>query len=201
MARCVVLMTCLVLLVTGCTTSPPRQPNDLCHVFSEKDDWYAEAKQAEKKWGSPVHITMAFMRQESGFRADAKPPRGRLLWVIPWFRPSSAYGYPQAKDETWDWYQDKSGNGWSSRDNFDDAIDFVAWYNHMTHKRIGIQPTDTYSLYLAYHEGHRGFEQRSFDKKPWLKVIANKVSARASQYQQQLAGCEQRLQDDDGWFF
>lgn len=194
-------MLLTLLLTTGCATSPPSQPNDICHVFSEKDDWYADAKAAEKSWGSPVHITMAFMRQESGFRADAKPPRGRLLWVIPWFRPSSAYGYAQAQDDTWSWYQMKSGNGWSSRSNFDDAIDFIAWYNRTSSKLVDIEPTDTYNLYLAYHEGHRGYARRTYNKKPWLKVVAKKVETRAVQYQQQLVGCEQRLQDDDSWFF
>ena len=32
------------------------------------------------------------------------------MGFIPWRRPSSAYGYPQAKDDTWDWYIRKTGN-------------------------------------------------------------------------------------------
>jgi len=48
---------------------------------------------------------MAIIRQESSFQADAQPPRSRILWIIPGPRPSSAYGYSQALDGTWDWYR------------------------------------------------------------------------------------------------
>ncbi len=183
----------LLLFMTGCVTSPPRQQNDICAIFTEKDDWYDDAKSAEKEWGSPVYITMAFVRQESGFRAKAKPPRGTLLWIFPWFRPSSAYGYPQAKDETWDWYQDKSGNSWADRDDFEDSVEFVAWYNHITTKRNKVKATDAYNLYLAYHEGHQGFTKQTYKGKPWLIQLAKKVASQAHSYQQQLMGCEQRL--------
>jgi hypothetical protein len=136
---------------------------------------------------------MAIMHQESRFVAKAKPPRTKLLGFIPWLRPSSAYGYSQAKDSTWDWYQSASGNYGADRDDFDDAIDFIAWYNHTSVKRCGIRSDDTYHLYLAYHEGHGGFNRRSFKSKPWLKRVAQKVSARSSRYASQLAACEEEL--------
>jgi hypothetical protein len=53
------------------------------------------------------------MHQESRFVADAKPPRPWLFGIIPWFRNSSAYGYPQAQDSTWDWYLREAGS-WSA---------------------------------------------------------------------------------------
>ena len=51
----------------------------------------------ESKWGTPPHIAMAIMKQESSFVADALPPRAYLLWVIPWGRVSPSYGYAQAQ--------------------------------------------------------------------------------------------------------
>ena len=68
------------------------------------------AKQSYEKWGVPIPVQMAIMHQESHFVADAQPPRTWLLGIIPWFRPSSAYGYAQAIDETWDDYLDKAGS-------------------------------------------------------------------------------------------
>ena len=60
---------------------------------------------------------MAMMYQESSFKQDAVPPRYYFLGIIPWGRVSSAYGYAQVKDETWDDYKKDAGGWGSSRDN------------------------------------------------------------------------------------
>jgi len=145
-------------------------------------------------------VMMSIMYQESRFVADAKPPRKYWLGFIPAGRMSDAYGYPQAKDATWDWYKDKSGNWGADRDDFEDAIDFIGWYNNVSRRTNGIANTDTYSLYLAYHEGHGGFKRRTFAGKPWLQRVAGKVSARSRSYAAQLARCEEDLKKG-GWFF
>ena len=136
---------------------------------------------------------MAIMHQESRFQSKAKPPRKKLLGFIPGPRPSDAYGYSQAKDDTWDWYIKSSGNYGADRDDFTDAIDFIGWYNNTSQKRCKIKPDDPYHLYLAYHEGHGGFNRRSFKNKQWLKDVARKVSSRSRQYGVQLARCEESL--------
>jgi len=186
------LLLCLFTL-SACTTSPPRQTNNVCSLFEEKSRWYKEAKKAEKNWRSPIPIMMAIMHQESRFRAKAKPARSKLLWVIPWTRPSNAYGYPQALNSTWDWYRKSTGNWGADRDDFGDAIDFIGWYNDQTHKVNRVKRDDTYRLYLAYHEGHGGFKRRTYKSKAWLKTVASKVKRKAATYKRQLQGCEQDL--------
>jgi hypothetical protein len=188
-------------LVTGCATTPPSSMDNLCDIFEEKRHWYKAAQQAQGRWGTPVPVMMAFIHQESRFRAKAKPPRRRLLWVIPGPRLSSAYGYPQAKDTTWDWYRDASGNGWADRDDFADAVDFIGWYNAESRRRNKIAANDAYHLYLAYHEGHGGFERRTFKNKDWLKSVAKSVSARSIHYNRQLATCQEDLNDSGWWPF
>ena len=195
------LLMCGLLALTGCTTSPPRHLNNVCHIFDEKDGWYDAAREAQDRWGSPIPVIMAFMHQESRFVAKAKPPRTRILWIFPGPRVSDAYGYSQAKDSTWDWYQKESGNGWSSRADFADAADFVGWYNHLSHRSVGLSHTDAYSLYLAYHEGHGGFESGSYNGKPWLSKVASKVASRANRYTHQLATCEDRFNSTWWWPF
>lgn len=194
------LLLSVVLLVSACTTAPPRNPDNLCDIFREKSGWYKDAKAAAKKWQSPIPVMMSIMHQESKFVANAKPPRKFWLGFIPAGRVSDAYGYPQAKDATWRWYKDKSGNWGADRDDFEDAIDFIGWYNSVSNRLNGISLTDTYSLYLAYHEGHGGFQRRTFANKPWLQRVASKVTARSQTYQGQLAICEKDL-DRGGWFF
>ncbi|QQD16780.1 hypothetical protein I6N98_10280 [Spongiibacter nanhainus] len=199
MGRYLVLLL-MVFAVSACTTSPPRNPDNICSIFKEKDDWYDDARKASKRWKSPIPVMMSIMHQESRFRAKAKPPRKFWLGFIPAGRMSDAYGYAQAKDATWDWYREKSGNGWASRSSFADAIDFIGWYNNMSVRTIGLPSDDTFSLYLAYHEGHGGFKRRTYANKAWLKRVASKVSSRSHTYAGQLAMCEEDLQRG-GWFF
>ena len=32
-----------LLVLSGCSTLPPRNPDNLCDIFYEKDDWYDAA--------------------------------------------------------------------------------------------------------------------------------------------------------------
>ena len=187
----------LILLLTACSTSPPGNPANSCEIFSDKSGWYRDARQAEDRWGTPIHVQLAIIYQESRFVDDARPPRDRILWVIPWGRISSAYGYAQAQDSTWDWYIEKSGNGGADRDDFDDAVDFVAWYVHTSNQQLGLSKWDTYNQYLAYHEGQGGYRRKTYNSKPWLLKVARNVESRAANYQAQLAQCADQL--DEGW--
>lgn len=194
MMRC-----CLVvlLLLSGCATTPPANLNDSCAIFREKSDWYEAADDAYRKWGVPVHVQLAIIWQESRFRATAKAPEDTLLGFIPWGRKSSAYGYAQVKDETWDWYRRSTGNSGADRDDFEDVTDFIGWYCNYTHKTLGISKWDAYNQYLAYHEGHGGYARKTYRRKAWLIAVAHKVERRAARYRAQLARCKDEL--DSGW--
>jgi hypothetical protein len=195
------LIIAALLLLSGCATTPPGNPQNICDIFDDKSDWYSHARRAEKKWGSSIPIMMSIMYQESQFVHNAKPPRRKILWVIPGPRKSSAAGYAQAKTETWSDYQRSTGNSWGRRDRFKDAVDFIGWYNRQSHRRSNISMSDPYNSYLAYHEGHGGFNRGSYKNKTWLKATAGKVARRSNQYSTQLAKCEQRLQRSWWWPF
>jgi hypothetical protein len=171
-------------LFLGCFNSPPENKEDICSIFEEKGAWYEEAKRASQRWGSPVPVMMAMIHQESGFDRNAQPRRKRFLWIFPGFRPSTSYGYSQALDTTWDTYRHDSGNHGADRADFGDAIDFAGCYNYKSHKYCRIKPNGAYHLYLAYHEGHGGFNRRTFENKVWLKKAAKKVSNRSNTYHQ-----------------
>jgi hypothetical protein len=184
----------LILLLSGCATSPPQQLDNICAIFNEKPDWYDEAKKSSERWGSSIPTMMAFMHQESRFVSQAKPPREKILGFIPGPRKSSAYGYSQAQDDTWKWYKKSTGNWGADRDSFQDAVDFVGWYNAQTKKINGVSLGNTYGLYLAYHEGHGGFKRKTYNDKDWLKSVAKKVADRAATYAKQLKSCEKNYQ-------
>ena len=185
-------------VLSGCATAPPKQPDNICKIFEEKEDWYYDARDAQDKWGSPKHVLMAMMYQESSFRHDAAPPMEYFLGFIPIGRASSAYGYSQAKTPTWQDYIRETGNSGADRDDFEDAIDFMAWFVNKTHKVNGISKWDAYAQYLNYHEGWGGYKRGTYRKKKWLMSVANKVKYRAGRYGAQLKKCEAEL--DKSWF-
>ncbi len=186
--------------LAGCGSSPPRNPADSCAIFKEKSRWYRDALESSERWGVPVHVQMAILYQESAFVNDARPPRNRLLWFIPWTRPSSAYGYAQATDGTWVWYREATGNGGADRDDFGDVTDFIGWYGDQSNRRLGIPLDDAYRQYLAYHEGHAGYRRGSYRSKQWLMNVASRVEIRARSYQLQLANCAGELVESP-WYW
>ena len=182
----------LVLTMSSCATveTAPQNTENLCALFAEKTDWRDENEAAFKKWAVPIHVQMAIMWQESHFVADAQPPRGKILGIIPSFRPSSAYGYAQALDGTWQHYQKNTAQPDAERSDFAQACDFIGWYCDVAHKELGISKWDVYNLYLAYHEGNAGYKRKTYLSKPWLLTVAKKVSNQANYYRQQLENCQ-----------
>jgi hypothetical protein len=180
----------LMLVFHGCATTPPRQPDNLCEIFREHTGWYDDAAASYERWGIPIPVMMAILHQESKYVSDARPPRTTCLWIFPGPRPSSAYGYAQAKDETWEEYQKITGNSGADRDDFEDAIDFVGWYCRLSVTHCGINRNNARDLYLAYHEGRGGFNRRTYASKKWLIRVADTVQRRATMYRSQLAACE-----------
>ncbi|MBL4821106.1 MAG: hypothetical protein JKY98_08995 [Gammaproteobacteria bacterium] len=187
------------LLLASCVASPPESIANVCDIFEDRRPWYKAVKNTEQRWGVPVPVTMAFIYQESGFRARAKPKRKKVLWIFPGSRPSSAFGYAQAVDTTWEDYKRATGNWSASRSDFKDAADFIGWYNAMSNKANNIAPTDAANLYFAYHEGNAGYSRGSYREKPWLLDAANAVQANADRFNSQYAGCKVDL--NKSWLF
>ncbi|USD65695.1 hypothetical protein [Vibrio sp. SCSIO 43136] len=189
-----------LLTLAGCATAPPKQQSNLCEIFREKPSWFDDAVDMEERWGTPIQVAMAFIKQESSFVHDARPPKDYVLGFIPWGRVSSAYGYAQAQDPAWSDFQKATNHG-GSRTNFDDAMMFVGWYTHETQRQLGVSKWDAYNQYLAYHEGRGGFKRKSYNSKPSVKKVARKVEQQAKDYGWQLKQCRKELEDNQSWFF
>ncbi|HCY48531.1 MAG TPA: hypothetical protein DHV03_07585 [Alphaproteobacteria bacterium] len=184
------LILMAVVFVASCASkSPPRNPRDACQIMREKDGWYEAMAATRAKYGIPISSQLAIMRQESAFVHDARPPRTYFLF-IPTGRISSAYGYSQALDGTWDHYQKSTGNRWADRDDFDDASDFIGWYTSITHRRYGVPFRNVRDHYIAYYVGHGGYGRGKWKSNDWLLKIAAKVQRYADNYYDQLSACE-----------
>jgi hypothetical protein len=179
----------MVVALGSCSANPPQRPDQVCKIFDEKGSWYKAAKKANKRWGMPVHVGMAFVHRESSYVANAKPPRKRFLGVVPWRRLSSAYGYAQATDEAWRDYLDDTNRWFVDRDDFHDAMDFIGWYNHRSHKQLGIAKNDPYKLYLAYYTGPTGYRKGVWKNSTAIQGYAQKVKNQANRYAYQLSQC------------
>lgn len=178
----------MVLVLVGCATvPPPKNKENLGAIFHEYPKWYKAAKKCERKWGVPVNVQMAIIYYESAFKGDARTPFKTVCGIPTWKRISSAYGYAQALDGTWDEYLSQAGGWFAKRNKFESATDFIGWYSCQARQRLGISSYDPYNLYLAYHEGLGGYVRQSYMKKPWLMAYARKVALKSQIFQDQLA--------------
>ncbi len=185
----------ITLLVASCggdSGTAPRNLDDACSIAQQRPQYLKAFQKTEQKWGVPVHVQMATMHQESRFVSNAKTPHTYALGIIPMGRVSSAYGYSQALDGTWDDYKRSTGRRLARRDRISDAADFMGWYMNVSREKNGISLYDARNQYLAYHEGHTGYARGTYNRKSWLLNVANKVDARADLYQAQLATCNLR---------
>jgi hypothetical protein len=179
--------------LAGCGHAPPDQTADACLILEDNRAWWRALQRTEDRWGVSPGVQLAILKRESSFNSTARPARRRLLGFIPGSRPSSAYGYAQALDGTWDWYREDTGRRGADRDDFSDAVDFVGWYSAKSRELSGISPNNARDLYLSYHEGHGGFNRGTYRNKAWLMRAADEVRRDAQRYTTQLDRCERRL--------
>lgn len=185
----------LSLAAAGCATAPQppaEQIADACKMLKENKSWYNALRNSAKEWGAPMGYQLAVIRQESSFNAKAKAPYGDRKWfgLIQGDRLSSAYGYAQALDITWDTYKKETGRGGADRHNFNDSADFIGWYFSSAGKRAKLGQYDYKAHYLAYHEGATGYMQGTWRNKKWLVDTASKVSTQAARYETQISNCK-----------
>lgn len=160
---------------------PSNTHNNICAVLRSNPDWYLDAQRSAQRWGTPVAVQFAFVKQESSFNPHASPST------------TTAYGYSQALNGTWDDYVKSTGNYTGHRSNMKDSLDFIGWYNRNSFQRIGLKGNQVRDLYLAYHEGITGYSQGSHRKKQWLLDVATRVHNQAVQYDKQLRSCNNEI--------
>ena len=181
----------LLMMLASCGSgnfSAPRDLDNACAIADQRPAYLAAMQDTERKWGVPVHVQMATIYQESKFIGNARTPYRWALGIIPMGRQSSAYGYSQALDGTWEEYEAEVRRG-ARRDRIGDATDFMGWYMTQSEAGLGIPKNDAETQYLAYHEGRTGYANGSHRDKSWLLDVAAEVGARAKMYEMQLMSC------------
>ena len=187
------LTSIIFIFFVACTTNQQINTANSCIIFEQKKNWYKSTKNSFDKWGAPIELQLAIINQESSFTQFAKPERKKIFGIIPGSRPSTAFGFAQVTNPTWDWYKTKTGNKNASRANFKDITDFIGWYVVQSEKIVGISKNDFYNQYLAYHEGQGGWKKGTHQNKKWLIEVAKNVERNANMYNNQLKDCENKL--------
>ena len=141
-------------------------------------------KNTEKKWGTPIHLQLAFIKMESDFDWLAKPQRLKLFKVIPYKRPSSSFGYSQAVKGTWEQYKKENNKPLATRARFKDSVDFIGWYTNKSSQILKISKKDVFRQYIAYHEGWGNYKNYKSNNK--IISLAKKVQTQSSKYKNQL---------------
>ena len=188
--RALILLVAVAACGGGERHSPaPRDLDNACRILDQRPGYLNAFRAVERRWNVPIAVQMAIIYQESRFVSNARPPHQYALGVIPIGRQSSAMGYSQALDGTWEEYLADTGNRRARRDDIDDATDFMGWYMNDTLQELGIPLNDTREQYLAYHEGRSGYRRGSYNSKAWLLRVADALEDRAVMYHAQLQSC------------
>jgi len=180
----------VIILLSSCSSIPSNTSNG-CTIFDERYLWYKHAKNAEKKWGTPVHLQLAIIKMESDFDRLAKPPREKIFKIIPFKRPSSSFGYSQAIKGTWEQYKNETGNKFATRARFKDSVDFIGWYTNKTQSILNIPKNDAFRQYVAYHEGWGNYKNYKKNKK--IIRLAKRVEKQSNLFKKQLSQCSNSL--------
>ena len=191
--KILILSSILLIFIVACSSIDNINTADSCIIFEEKRNWYNSTKKSFNKWNVDIAFQLAIVNQESSFQQFAKPKRKKLFGLIPTNRPSTAFGFAQVTNPTWDWYKSRTNNTNASRANFADITDFIGWYVNQSNKMLGISKSDYYNQYLAYHEGHQGWKNKTYNSKKWLLKVAKNVETNTNKYNNQLIDCEKKL--------
>ena len=179
-------------LLISCS-SVPKYPQNACKVFGENYLWYKSIKKSSEKYDAPVHIILAFVNKESGFKRWAKPKRKKLFKIIPYKRPSSSLGYSQAIKKTWELYKNETNNPLALRTRFKDSVMFIGWYMNETKKINKIPLSDAYRQYLNYYLGWGNYAKKIYKTDKDAILYAKNVEKLSKTYKSQLNECQKGL--------
>jgi hypothetical protein len=110
--------------------------------------------------------------------------------MIPMGRQSTAYGYSQALNGTWEEYQAAEGGRGAKRDDIADATDFMGWYFTETRRKPGHPAGRRRGAVSGLSRGpHRLCQPVLPGQALAGRRCADRVGARSEMYRDQLATC------------
>lgn len=149
------------------------QTKNICSLLNANPDWAESVVEAEEKWGVSAGNILAFIDQESRFKANASS--------------GPNYGYAQSTSQTWNWFLKDAKMGNRSRSDFDASVHFVGWHFKKMNQQFGIGMNNVSEQYLVYQLGTGGYKKGA---SPSARKVASSVSSRGRLFEDQLDNCD-----------
>jgi len=183
----------IVFLFLVSCGSFPKYPKNACKIFGQNYLWYKSAKKSSKTYGAPIHIILAIVHFESGFKRFAKPPRKKLFKLRIGKRESSSFGYSQAIKSSWKKFQVETNRPLALRTRWADSVMFISWYMKKTNKIDKIPLNDAYRQYLNYYLGQTAYANKAYKTNKKAIIFAKSVEKQSKIYKNQLRECQKSL--------
>ena len=187
------LILFIIFLFLASCSSFPKYPQNVCKIFGQNYLWYKSAKKSSETYGAPIHIILAIVNKESGFKRWARPPRSKLFKIIPYKRPSSSLGYSQAVKKTWALYKTETNSPLALRTRFKDSVMFIGWYMRKTNKINKVSMDDVFSQYLNFYLGWGNYAKKTYKTDKNAIIYAKIVQKQSKIYKSQLRECQNSL--------
>ena len=187
------LILFIIFLFLASCSSFPKYPQNVCKIFGQNYLWYKSAKKSSETYGAPIHIILAIVNKESGFKRWARPPRSKLFKIIPYKRPSSSLGYSQAVKKTWALYKTETNSPLALRTRFKDSVMFIGWYMRKTNKINKVSMDDAFSQYLNFYLGWGNYAKKTYKTDKNAIIYAKIVQKQSKIYKSQLRECQNSL--------
>jgi len=84
MKKLIVLSVAVLIVLSGCFSTPAREVTNICNLLDEKVSWYRAAKASEEKWKVPMHLQLAIIYQESHFASKCQATKKQNFWNNTW---------------------------------------------------------------------------------------------------------------------
>lgn len=183
----------VIIALSACSPEKVTRTDDVCDIYNKNYDWYRSAIRAQNKYNINASTIMSVMAQESNFKHNARPQKRYAFYVLPWGYETTAQGYAQVINGAWDDYKKANSKWFPSRNNFNDASDFIGWYLKKASRELNINKNDNYHLYLAYHQGIKGYRRHEEKHNKQLDLIAKRVNQQALRYDKEFKHCQTNL--------
>ena len=162
--------------------------DNACLILKQNPDWHRALYRTQLVYRISIPVQLAFVRHESSFNHKARPVNNKKKWFIFNSYKSTAYGFAQVLNGTWDEFQTTFKNKKLKRTNFGHSVEFIGWYNRK-HINSGLDGNNISHLYLAYHEGLGGYKKKTYINKPCLVDYSNSVQKTSIKYSNQISSC------------
>ena len=177
------VVVAIAAMLVACSEGQVDASANACQIMQDHTKWKRALEQSQKDYDVAPSVVLALIHQESKFNATAKSSS------------STAYGYAQAINATWQSYVTTTGHSSAKRNNFKDSADFVGWYLSDLSASLDISKSNVNDLYLAYMLGYAGFKRYKNQVGPnaeavrHQEIMAQKVAEKSQAYAHQLSQC------------